>query len=277
MQFAPSTYYARKTRRPSQRAVRDAELSDKIVDLHKKNRSVYGLRKLWKAAIRDDIDIGRDHLGRLMGALGLRGVVRGKAKRTTIVDEQAARPADLVDRQFRAAQPNRLWVADITYVPTWSGFCYVAFVTDVFSRMIVGWQVSTNLRSDLALDALEMAIHSRQVEPGDGLVHHSERGVQYLAIRYSERLASEGAVTSVGSRGDSYDAMAESVHGLYKAECVWREGPWRGRSDLEIATASWVSWWNDERLHSELDYVPPAEFEDLYYRQKASALAVGNQ
>jgi putative transposase len=257
--------------------VRDGELSDKIVDLHRKHRSVYGLRKLWKAAIRDDIDIGRDHLGRLMGALGLRGVVRGKTKRTTIVDEQAARPADLVDRQFRAAEPNRLWVADITYVPTWSGFCYVAFVTDVFSRTIVGWQVSTSLRAELALDALEQAIWRRGREVS-GLIHHSDRGGQYLSIRYSERLASEGAVTSVGSRGDSYDnAMAESVHGLYKAECVWREGPWRGRSDLEIATASWVSWWNDERLHSELDYVPPAEFEDLYYRQKASALAVGNQ
>ena len=175
LQFAPSTYYARKTRRPSRRSVRDVELSDKIVDLHRKHRSVYGLRKLWKAAIRDDIDIGRDHLGRLMGALGLRGVVRGKAKRTTIVDPQADRPADLVDRQFRAAEPNRLWVADITYVPTWSGFCYVAFVTDVFSRMIVGWQVATNLRAELALDALEQAIWRRGREVS-GLIHHSDRG-----------------------------------------------------------------------------------------------------
>jgi len=177
LQFAPSTYYARKTRRPSHRSVRDSELSDKIVDLHRKHRSVYGLRKLWKAAIRDDIDVGRDHLGRLMSALGLRGVVRGKAKRTTIVDEQATRPADLVDRQFRAAEPNRLWVADITYVPTWSGFCYVAFVTDVFSRMIVGWQVSTNLRAELALDALEQAIWRRGREVS-GLIHHSDRGSQ---------------------------------------------------------------------------------------------------
>ena len=222
--------------------MRDAQLSDKIIDLHRKNRSVYGLRKLWKAAIRDDIDVGRDHLGRLMSSLGLKGVVRGRTKRTTIVDPQADRPADLVDRQFQAVEPNRLWVADITYVPTWSGFCYVAFVTDVFSRMIVGWQVSTTLRAELALDALEQAIWRRGREVS-GLVHHSDRGSQYLSIRYSERLAVEGAVTSVGSRGDSFDnAMAESVNGLYKSECVWREGPWRGRADLEIATASWVSW-----------------------------------
>ncbi len=257
--------------------MRDAELSDRIVELHKKNRSVYGVRKLWRAAVRDDIDVGRDHLARLMNTLGLEGAGRGKRKRTTIVDEQAPRPADLVDRHFQATEPNRLWVADITYVSTWSGFCYVAFVTDVFSRMIVGWQVSTTLRAELALDALEQAIWRRGREVS-GLVHHSDRGGQYLSIRYSERLAAEGAVTSVGSRGDSYDnAMAESVNGLYKSECVWKEGPWRGRSDLELATASWVSWWNDERLHSELFYVPPAEFEELHYRQKAVALVVGNQ
>jgi putative transposase len=248
-----------------------------IAELHKRNRSVYGVRKLWNAALREDVDVGRDHVARLMGMLGLEGVLRGKKRRTTIPDPQAERPADLVNRNFRASEPNRLWVADITYVPTWSGFCYVSFVIDVFSRMIVGWQVSTTLRAELALDALEQAIWRRRREV-TGLIHHSDRGGQYLSIRYSERLAEEGAVTSVGSKGDSYDnAMAESVNGLYKAECIWKDGPWRGRSDLELATASWVSWWNDERLHSELGYVPPAEFEELHYFQSTTAVAVGNQ
>ena len=210
LQFAPSTYYGRKSRRPSPRAVRDAELSPVISKLHKKHRSVYGVRKLWNAALREDVDVGRDHLARLMRLLALEGVTRGKKRRTTIPDPQAERPADLVKRNFRATEPNRLWVADITYVPTWSGFCYVSFVTDVFSRMIVGWQVSTTLRAELALDALEQAIWRRGREVS-GLIHHSDRGGQYLSIRYSERLADEGAVTSVGSKGDSYDCEDPGV------------------------------------------------------------------
>jgi putative transposase len=213
-----------------------------------------------------------------MRNLGLTGVIGGTKKRTTIPDSQAERPADLVDRNFRASEPNRLWVADLTYVSTWSGFCYVAFIIDVYSRMIVGWQCSTTLRAELCLDALEQAIWRRGREL-TGLVHHSDRGSQYLSIRYTERLADEGAVVSVGSRGDSYDnAMAESVNSRFKLECVWKDGPWRGRSDLELATASWVAWWNDERLHGELGYMPPAEFEQIHYRhQQTAALAVGNQ
>jgi putative transposase len=206
-----------------------------------------------------------------MRASGLVGVRRGKFKRTTIADPTAERPSDLVDRQFVANGPNRLWVADITYVSTWSGFNYVAFVTDVFSRRIVGWRVSTSLRADLALDALEMAIWARK--DINNLVHHSDRGVQYLAIRYSERLAEEGAVTSVGSKGDSYDnALAETVNGLYKAELIRRRGPWRTVDHLEIETAKWVDWWNTRRLHSACGDVPPAEFEADYYRAKDAAI-----
>ena len=197
---------------------------------------------------REAIGVGRDRIARLMGDLGLAGARRGKFKRTTISDPTVALPSDLVDRHFDALSPNRLWVADITYVSTWSGFNYVAFVTDVFSRRIVGWHVSTNLHADLALDALEMAIWAR--EDLSQLVHHSDRGVQYLAIRYSERLDEEGAVTSVGSKGDSYDnTLAETVNGLYKTELIRRRGPWRTVDHLEVETAKWVDWWNNRRLH----------------------------
>jgi putative transposase len=201
-----------------------------------------------------------------MRELGLAGVVRGKAKRTTThADERAGRPADLVDRHFAAAAPNRLWVADLTYVRTWSGFVYVAFVIDVYSRMIVGWQLAGHLRTELALDALEMAMWLRS-ERLDGLVHHSDRGSQYLAIRYSERLAEAGAVASVGSRGDSYDnALAETTIGLYKTELVRRQGPWRGLDDLELATLEYIDWYNHRRLHSALGHVPPAEHEAAHY------------
>jgi transposase InsO family protein len=205
-----------------------------------------------------------------MGAMGLAGVRRGKFKRTTVTDDTVERPSDLVDRVFVAAEPNRLWVADITYVSTWQGFCYVAFVTDVFSRMIVGWRVSSSLRADLALDALEQAIWSRD-NLGD-LVHHSDRGVQYLAIRYSERLAEEGAITSVGSKGDSYDnALAETVNGLYKTELIRRRGPWRTADQLELETAKWVDWWNNRRLHGACGDIPPAEYEAIYYRDQQQA------
>ena len=201
---------------------------------------------------------------RLMGELGLQGVVRGKPKRTTVADPQAQRPADLVCRDFTAQRPNQLWVADLTYVRTWSGFCYAAFIIDAYSRLLVGWQLASHLRTDLALDALEMAIWRRQAQL-QGLVHHSDRGGQYLSIRYTERLAEAGAVTSVGSRGDSFDnALAESTIGLYKTELIRRRGPWRGLDDLELATLEWVDWYNHRRLHGALDHLPPVEYEAAY-------------
>lgn len=208
-----------------------------------------------------------------MRDLGLRGVVRGKPHFTTVAADHADRPRDLVDRRFRAAAPNRLWVADLTYVRTWSGFVYVSFITDVYSRMIVGWQASRSLRSDLALDALEQAIWARsnRGQRLDELVHHSDRGVQYLSILYTERLAETGAVNSVGSKGDSYDnALAETIIGLYKAELVRNRGPWRGLDDLEYATLEWVDWFNHRRLFEAHGHIPPAEFEEIYYRQQGS-------
>ena len=238
--------------------------------MHQENFDVYGVDKVWTQLQREGVDVGRDRVGRLMGGLGLVGVRRGKFKRTTITDGDAgSRPADLVERQFSAVAPNRLWLADITYVSTWSGFCYVAFITDAFSRAIVGWRVSKSLRADLALDALEMAIWARSADDLGDLVHHSDRGVQYLAIRYTERLAEEGAVTSVGSKGDSYDnALAETVNGLYKAELIYRRGPWKTIEQVELATAAWVHWWNQRRLHGACGKIPPAEFEENHYRAK---------
>jgi putative transposase len=239
--------------------------------VHEENFDVYGVDKVWTQLQREGVDVGRDRVGRLMGNLGLRGVRRGKFKRTTITDGDAGtRPADLVERQFTAVAPNRLWLADITYVSTWSGFCYVAFITDAFSRAIVGWRVSKSLRADLALDALEMAIWARSADDLGDLVHHSDRGVQYLAIRYTERLAEEGAVTSVGSKGDSFDnALAETVNGLYKAELIYRRGPWKTIEHVELATAAWVHWWNQRRLHGACGKIPPAEYEANHYRAKS--------
>jgi putative transposase len=245
LQVAPSSYYAAKRRAPSPRRCRDEELKPEVQRVHRENFGVYGMEKIWRQLIRERIPVGRDRVHRLMQELNLHGVVRGKRIRTTIPEPVAARPADLVERQFMATAPNRLWVADLTYVSTWSGFAYTAFVIDAFSRAIVGWRVATSLRADLALDALEMAIWARQPRSEDRLIHHSDRGVQYLAIRYSERLAEEGAVTSVGSRGDSYDnALAETVMGLYKTELIRRRGPWRTVEQVELATAEWVDWWN---------------------------------
>jgi putative transposase len=274
LQVAPSTYYAAKTRPPSARAIRDGELKAEVGRVHHDNFGVYGMEKVWRQLNRESIAVGRDRVRRLMRDLGLAGVVRGKRLRTTLPDDVGQRPADLVERQFVAAAPNRLWVADLTYVSTWSGFAYTAFIVDAFSRYIVGWRVSTTLRSDLALDALEMAIWARQPSPADGLVHHSDRGVQYLSIRYTERLADEGAVTSVGSRGDSYDnALAETVMGLYKTELIRRRGPWRTADQLELATATWVDWWNHRRLHGAANNLPPAEYESLYHDKRTADVA----
>lgn len=274
LQFAPRTYYAAKARPPSVRAVRDAELKPAISRVHHDNFGVYGVDKVWAQLNREGTRVARCTVARLMRDLGLRGVVRGKPKFTTFADVAADRPRDLVDRRFSAGAPNRLWVADLTYVRTWSGFVYVAFITDVYSRMIVGWQASRSLRSDLALDALEQAIWARSGRGHrlDELVHHSDRGVQYLAIRYTERLAETGAVNSVGSKGDSYDnALAETIIGLYKAELVRNRGPWRGLDDLEYATLEWIDWFNHRRLFEAHGHIPPAEFEELHYQQNDSA------
>lgn len=276
LQIAPSTYWAAKRRSPCTRARRDAELAIEIRRVHAENFGVYGARKVWRALNREGVPIARCTTERLMRSLGLQGIRRGKFHRTTVADPTSPRPADLVERTFAAPAPNRLWVADLTYVRTWSGFCYAAFVIDVYARAIVGWQATRHLRTDLALDALEQAIWARKDEDLWGLVHHSDRGVQYLAVRYTERLADAGAVTSVGSRGDSYDnALAESVIGLYKAELVRHRGPWRGLDDLEYATLEWVDWWNHRRLLEPIGNIPPAEKEADYYRHNSPAEEAG--
>jgi putative transposase len=266
-----STYYAAKRRPPSARRQRDAQLKLEIRRIFDDNYQVYGARKIWRQLRREGIGVARCTVERLMGELGIAGAVRGKTTRTTIGDEQAPRPADLVERDFSATRPNQLWVADLTYVRTWSGFCYAAFVIDAFSRMIVGWQLASHLRTDLALDALEMAIWRRDTAL-DGLIHHSDRGGQYLAIRYTQRLADAGAVTSVGSKGDSFDnALAESTIGLYKTELIRRRGPWHALDDVELATLEWVDWYNHRRLHGALDHLPPTEYEAAYTPDPAPA------
>jgi putative transposase len=269
LQVAPSSYYAARSRSPSARALRDAQLKVEIKRVWDDNFQVYGAEKLWRQLGREGIQVGRDRVARLMGALGIHGVVRGARRRTTTPAESDQRPADLVKRNFTAPAPNRLWVADLTYVATWAGFCYAAFIIDAFSRMIVGWRVATTLAASLALDALEMAVWARQDTRLDGLVHHSDRGVQYLSVRYTQRLADEGAVASVGSRGDSFDnALAEAVNSLYKAELIGPRGPWRTAEQVELATLAWVQWWNQRRLHGALDHLPPAEYEANNYRQQ---------
>jgi putative transposase len=279
--IAPSTCYEvkRRERDPSRqpaRAQRDATLRLEIERVWRANRRVYGARKVWKQLQREAIVIARCTVERLMHDLGLRGVVRGRRVRTTIPDELAARPQDLVQRNFTATRPNQLWVSDFTYVATWRGVVYVAFVIDVFARRIVGWRASTSMRSDLVLDALEQALYDRETE--DGLIHHSDRGSQYLAIRYTERLTDAGLEPSVGSRGDAYDnALAETVIGLFKTEVIHRDGPWRGFDDVEFATLAWVAWYNHERLLEPLGYVPPAEYEEQYHRARTdSAVLVLN-
>jgi len=255
------------SRPPSQRSLDDEVLKVAIVRVHHEAHDVYGARKVWWQLEREGFDVGRDRVSRLMGDLGLRGVKRGGYQVTTTTsDPEAHRPQDLVDRNFSASGPNRLWVADITYVWTWEGFAYTAFVTDVYSRKIVGWRVGTTLATDVPLDALEMAIWARRGQSLDELVHHLDRGVQYLSIVYSERLEEAGIAPSVGSKGDSYDnALAESVNGLYKTECTIPRGPWRYAGDLEIATAIWVEFYDKKRLHGSLDRMTPDEFEAAYW------------
>jgi putative transposase len=273
LEIAPSSYYAARSRPPSARSTREAMLKDVIIRVHRANFGVYGARKVWRALHRLGLDAGRDQVARLMKAVNLQGATREKTIRTTKPADLAARPADLVERTFAAAAPNRLWVADITYVWTIAGFAYTAFIVDVFSRRIVGWRTAASLRTDLALDALEMAVFARGQEL-PGLIHHSDRGVQYLAIRYTERLAEAGVVNSVGSKGDSYDnALAETVNGLYKTELIRRRKRWHSLEELELATAEWVHWWNESRLHSACGDVPPAEFEEAYHRQLAATVA----
>jgi putative transposase len=273
LQVAPSTYSAAISRPRSARRQRDEQLKMEIGRVHRDNFGVYGIEKVWRQLNREGTQVGRDRVARLMDELDLEGIVRGKRKRTTFPDELSPRPADLVERNFSAEAPNRLWVADLTYVSTWTGFVYVAFVTDVFSRFIVGWRVSNSLHADLALDALAMAIWRRQRQDRTGLIHQSDRGGQYLSIRYTERLAEAGAVRSVGSRGDSYDnALAESGNGLYKAEGIRRRS-WRSLEQVELATAEWVDWWNHRRLHSALDDLPPAEYEARYHQQHEATQA----
>jgi putative transposase len=279
LQIAPSSYYAAIRRPLSARQRRDERLAVAIRRVWDEHRRVYGADKVWAQLKRDGIPVARCTVERLMRRLGLRGVVRGKTGvRTTVADEASSRPLDLVARQFRAPAPNRLWVADLTYVKTHSGWVYVAFVVDACSRFVVGWQASRSLRTDLALDALEMALWRRRAVPLKGLIHHSDRGVQYLAIRYTERLAEAGAVASVGSRGDSYDnALAESFNGLYKTELIRHCGPWRGLEDVEYATLEYVEWFNHRRLHGELGMMPPAEFEAALYHQAAPGQLASSQ
>ena len=234
----------------------------------KVNMRVYGADKVWRQLAREGMPVARCTVERLMRRQGLRGVMRGKVVRTTISDSSAPCPRDRVNRQFRAERPDQLWVSDFTYVSTWQGWLYVAFVIDVFARRIVGWRVSTSMRTDFVLDALEQALYARQPVRGSALIHHSDRGSQYVSIRYTQRLAEAGIEPSVGSKGDSYDnALAETINGLYKAELIHRRAPWKTREAVELATLEWVAWFNHQRLLEPIGYIPPAEAEANYYRQ----------
>jgi len=274
--IAPATYYKHAARkrdpglRPA-RAKRDDELRVQIRRVWQESfGGVYGAEKVWRQLILDGAVVARCTVERLMRLMGLRGAVRGRAFAiTTVADDTAARPLDLVRREFQASRPNQLWVADLTYVATWAGFAYVAFVIDVFSRQIVGWRVSNSLRTDIALDALEQALHARP--HGNDLVHHSDRGVQYLSIRYTDRLAEAGITCSVGSVGDAYDnALAETINGLYKTEVIRRRGPWRNLEAVEFATLEWVHWFNNKRLLESIGWTTPTEYEKQYYRSHAT-------
>nr|WP_173025509.1 IS3 family transposase [Acidovorax sp. SRB_14] len=279
LQVAPSAYrrHAALLREPHKRcarARRDDMLVPEIQRVWRANMQVYGVEKVWRQLAREGVMVARCTVERLMRRLGLRGVMRGKVVRTTISDAKAPCPLDRVNRQFRAERPNQLWVSDFTYVSTWQGWLYVAFVVDVFARRIVGWRVSSSMRTDFVLDALEQALYARQPERDNSLICHSDRGSQYVSIRYSERLAEAGIEPSVGSKGDSYDnALAETINGLYKAELIHRRAPWKTKEAVEFATLEWVSWFNHHRLLEPIGYIPPAEAEANYYRQLAGQTA----
>jgi transposase InsO family protein len=275
LQIAPSGYrrHAACQRNPGLRCLRarrDDDLMPKIRRVWEANMQVYGADKVWRQMNREGLEVARCTVERLMKRLGLAGVRRGKVVRTTMPDKAIPCPLDRVNRQFRADRPNQLWVSDFTYVSTWQGWRYVAFVIDVFARRIVGWRVSRSMRTDFVLDALEQALYARQPELSDALIHHSDRGSQYVSIRYTERLGEAGIEPSVGSRGDSYDnALAETINGLYKAELIHRRAPWKTMEAVELATLEWVSWFNHHRLLEPIGYIPPAEAEANYYRQLA--------
>ena len=275
LQIAPSCYrrHAAQQRNPQlrcARAKRDDELIHHIQRVWQANLQVYGADKVWHQLNREGLRVARCTVERLMKRLGLHGARRGKVVRTTVPDKALACPLDRVNRQLKAERPNQLWVSDFTYVSTWQGWLYVAFVIDVFARRIVGWRVSSSMRTDFVLDALEQALYDRQPERSDALIHHSDRGSQYVSILYSERLAQAGIEPSVGSRGDSYDnALAETINGLYKTELIHRRAPWKTKESVELATLEWVSWFNHHRLLEPIGYIPPAEAEANYYRQLA--------
>ncbi|CLS58195.1 Putative transposase for insertion sequence element IS6110 [Mycobacterium tuberculosis] len=270
--IAPSTYYDHINREPSRRELRDGELKEHISRVHAANYGVYGARKVWLTLNREGIEVARCTVERLMTKLGLSGTTRGKARRTTIADPATARPADLVQRRFGPPAPNRLWVADLTYVSTWAGFAYVAFVTDAYARRILGWRVASTMATSMVLDAIEQAIWTRQQEGVLDLkdvIHHTDRGSQYTSIRFSERLAEAGIQPSVGAVGSSYDnALAETINGLYKTELIKPGKPWRSIEDVELATARWVDWFNHRRLYQYCGDVPPVELEAAYYAQR---------
>jgi putative transposase len=270
--IAPSTYYDQVNREPSRREVRDEDLKAQIARVHAANYGVYGARKVWLALNREGTTVARCTVERLMAELGLAGATRGKSRRTTIADPAAARPADLVQRQFAPPAPNRLWVADLTYVSTWSGFAYVAFVVDAYARRILGWRVASTMATSMVLDAIEQSIWTRQQEGVLDLkdvVHHTDRGSQYTSIRFSERLAQAGIQPSVGAVGSSYDnALAETINGLYKTELIKPCKPWRTIEDVEVATAEWVHWFNHHRLYEYCGDIPPVELETAYYAQR---------
>ena len=275
MPIAPSTYYEHHNREPSRREVRDENLKAQIARVHAANYGVYGARKVWLALNREGIAVARCTVERLMAELGLTGATRGKARRTTIADPCAARPADLVQRQFGPPAPNRLWVADLTYVSTWSGVAYVAFVVDAYARRILGWRVASTMATSMVLDAIEQAIWTRQQEGVLDLkdvVHHTDRGSQYTSIRFSERLAEAGIQPSVGAVGSSYDnALAETINGLYKTELIKPRKPWRTIEDVEVATGEWVHWFNHRRLYEYCGDIPPIELEGAYAQHQRPA------
>jgi transposase InsO family protein len=269
--IAPSTYHAHAAKRTdparlSARAKRDAALKPEIARVFAENFAVYGVRKVWRQLQRESVDVARCTVARLMQSMGLQGVIRGKPIRTTVSDKATSCPLDHVNRQFQAPRPNALWVSDFTYVSTWTGFVYVAFVIDAYARRIVGWRVSRTAHAGFVLDALEQAIHERRPAHRAGLIHHSDRGSQYVSIKYTERLAEAGVEPSVGSVGDSYDnALAETINGLYKAEVIHRRGPWHSFEAVEFATLEWVNWFNCRRLLEPIGNIPPAEAEQRYY------------